>query len=228
MQRDKHQPQPAEQEQNRSAPRTQESYDLVAGTHTELFLHEFDHKPLDREVLDRFAERTAGKGRVLDLGCGPGQAAAYLHSRGADAFGIDLSPAMLEQAKQANPDIDFQQGDMRSLDLPDESLAGIAAFYSIIHIPREEVAAVLRGMRRVLQPGGLLLLAFHRGDSEMHRDELWDIPVSLDFAFFEPPEMEIYLRAGGFLIDDVVERDPYPDVEYPSRRVYMLASKPGA
>ncbi len=214
------------QENAVSASGTQESYDRVAGVYAERFLHEFDHKPMDREMLDRFAERVRSKGRVMDMGCGPGHLARYLHELGVDAFGVDLSPGMLEEARQAHPEIEFRQGDMRSLDLPDGSLAGIAAFYSLIHIPRREVSTVARGFRRALQPGGLMLAAFHRGDHVHHADDLLDTPVSLDFTFFEPHEMEIYLRAGGFLIDEVVVRPPYPDVEYPSERVYILARRP--
>src|SRR5687767_14656650 len=123
---------------------TQASYDRVAGEYAARLLDELDNKPLDRELLDRFAERVAGKGRVCDLGCGPGQIARYLHERGVDVFGLDLSPSMLEEARKAHPGIPFRQGDMRALDLPDNSLAGIAAFYSILHIPRDEVTAVLK------------------------------------------------------------------------------------
>ncbi len=207
---------------------TRQSYDQIAGAYAEHYLHELDHKPVDRDLLDRFAERMKerGQGQVLDLGCGPGQVARYLHDRGVDAFGMDLSPQMVEHARKAHPGIEFREGDMRSPDLPDNSLAGIAAFYSLIHLPRHEVSTVTRRWRRVLQPGGLMLVAFHKGDENRHVDQLLDAPVSLDFTFFDAKEMEIHLRAGGFLIDDVVERDPYPEVEYQGPRVYILARRP--
>jgi ubiquinone/menaquinone biosynthesis C-methylase UbiE len=188
-------------------------------------LHELDHKPLDRELLDRFAQHITGKGRAVDLGCGPGQVARYLHEQGVDALGIDLSPGMVELARQAHPGIEFRQGDMRALPLPDNSLAGIAAFYSIIHIPRADVTAVLRELRRVLQPDGVLLLSFHRGTEIRHFDALWEQPVQLDFIFFERDEMRGYLEAAGFIVDDVIERDPYPDVEVATQRVYVFAHK---
>jgi len=54
---------------------TQTSYDRLAGEYTRRMLHELDHKPRDRELLNQFAQQTLGKGRVLDLGCGPGQVA---------------------------------------------------------------------------------------------------------------------------------------------------------
>jgi ubiquinone/menaquinone biosynthesis C-methylase UbiE len=204
---------------------TQASYDRVSRQYVERLLHEFDHKPLDRELLDRFAKQVTSKGRACDLGCGPGQVARYLHGRGADVFGIDLSPMMVERAREANPDIEFRQGNMQKLDLPDESLAGIAAFYSIIHIPRGEVTQVLKELRRVLQPGGVLLLAFHRGEEVRHLDEWWEQPVSLDFTFFEPEEMSNYLRAADLQVDEVIERAPYPEIETQTQRVYIFASK---
>ncbi len=206
----------------------QTSYDRVAEEYARRMLHELDNKPLDRELLERFARQTAGKGRVADLGCGPGQIARYLHDHGADAFGIDLSPAMVDLARREHPGVEFQQGDMRALDLPDESLAGIAAFYSIIHIPRAEAISVLKELRRVLRPGGLLLLTFHCGDEVHHLDEWWDQPVSVDFVFFQPDEMIGYLGQAGFVLDERIERDPYPEVEAQTHRAYLFAHKPTA
>lgn len=205
---------------------TREGYDKVAAQYARQYLSELDYKPLDRQLLERLAAMTSGKGRVCDLGCGPGHVARYLREQGADAFGIDLSPGMVEQARQAHPGIDFRQGDMRALDLPDNSLAGIAAFYSLLHIPRSEVTEVLRELLRVLKPGGVLLAAFHIGDETLHREELLGESVSLDFAFFTPGEMARYMGDAGFSVDETIEREPYPDVEYPSRRAYIFASKP--
>ena len=136
----------------------QTSYDRVAGQYVERIFDELAHKPLDRALLDRFAADVKELGPACDLGCGPGQVARYLHSRGVNVTGIDLSPGMVEQARQLNPGIEFRQGNMLSLNFDDESLGGIAAFYSIIHIPREEVTDVLRELKRVLRPGGRLSL----------------------------------------------------------------------
>lgn len=204
----------------------QTSYDRVAEEYARQYFKEFDKKPLDRELLDRFAESVHGLGPVCDLGCGPGQVARYLCDRGMDAFGLDLSPGMVEQARQLNPDIEFKQGNMLSLDVEDESWGGIAAFYSIIHIPRKDVTRALRELARVLRPGGLLLLSFHLGQEIIHLDEWWGEEVSVDSYFFQRDEMESYLRSAGFEIEDVVERPPYEGVEYQSRRAYIFTRKP--
>lgn len=208
-----------------SANPTQASYDRVADEYARRMLGELEHKPLDRQLLDRFAAQTAVKGRVADLGTGPGQIARYLHDHGVDAFGLDLSPAMVERARQAHPGMEFRQGDMRALPLPDESLAGMTAFYSIIHIPRAEVIDVLKEARRVLRPGAPLLLSFHRGSEIRHFEALWEQPVSLDFIFFEREEMLGYLSEAGFIVDEVIERDPYRGVEAQTQRVYVFAHK---
>jgi SAM-dependent methyltransferase len=206
--------------------RLRDSYDRLAGEYVARIFHELDHKPFDRELLDRFAARIGSQGTVCDLGCGPGHVARYLHDRDVSVLGIDLSAGMIEQARRLNPGIEFRQGDLKALDVPDKAWAGIVAFYSIIHVPRDQVVAALRELRRVLRPGGLLLLAFHVGREVLHRDELWGQAVSLDFIFFEREEMEGYVRSAGLEIDEAVERPPYEGVEYPSRRAYVLARKP--
>ena len=203
-----------------------ESYDRLAQEYTRRIADELQHKPLDRELLNRFAKQTAGRGEVCDMGCGPGHVARYLRDAGASVFGLDLSPGMLQQARKLNPDIPFREGDMLALDIPDRALAGIAAFYAIVNIPKRSLPAVFCEMQRVLQPGGLLLLAFHTGNEMLHEDELWGQKISMDFFLLSPTEIKIDLEAAGFTIEDVVERDPYPDVEYPSRRAYIFARKP--
>jgi len=209
---------------------TAESYDRVAGEYAQRIYDELAGKPADREVLDRYADRLRGRGVVCDMGCGPGQIGRYLADRGLDVVGIDLSPGMLEQAAALNPDIEFYQGNMLALDEPDGAWAGIVAFYSIIHIPPGEVVAALCEMGRVLRPGGLLLLAFHTGDAtgrrELRETEMWGQQVALDFWFYDAAEMAGYLERAGYAVEAVIEREPYaPEVEYQSRRAYVLGRK---
>jgi len=211
---------------NQGTNELRDSYDQVAEEYVARIFHELEHKPLDRQLLDRFAADVRDLGPACDMGCGPGHIAQYLHNRGVNVLGIDLSTRMIEQARQLNPGIEFQQGNMSALDVNDEVWGGIAAFYSIIHIPREEVISVLGEFRRVLRPNGLLLLSFHQGQESIHLDEWWGKKVSLDFHFFERSEMEAYLRAAGFEIEDSIERPPYEDVEVQTHRTYIFARKP--
>jgi ubiquinone/menaquinone biosynthesis C-methylase UbiE len=150
-----------------------ESYDRLAEEYTHRIADELQHKPLDRELLDRFARQTSGRGEVCDMGCGPGHVARYLRNAGASVFGLDLSTGMLAQARKLNPEIRFREGNMSDLDIADGVLAGIAAFYAIVNISRESLLTVFREMHRVLHSSGLLLLAFHVGNEVLHEDELW-------------------------------------------------------
>jgi len=203
----------------------QSSYDRVADEYVRRIYDELQHKPLDRQLLDKFADRVRPVGLACDMGCGPGHVARYLHERGMQVCGVDLSPEMVERARRLNPGITFMQGDMLGLDAADGAWAGIVAFYSIIHIPRPDVVRALRELKRVLRPDGLLFLAFHVGDDVVHLDEWLGQTVDVDFFFFRAGEMEGYLQAAGFEIEEVNERDPYPDVEHQSRRAYILARK---
>jgi SAM-dependent methyltransferase len=211
----------------RTQAEVQQGYDSVAADYAREFRDELDKKPFDRKMLDWLAERVAPSGVVCDMGCGPGQVARYLQERGVAACGIDLSPEMVRQAQRLNPGIPFQQGNMLALsDVADNSYAGIAAFYCIIHIPRSSVVEALSELKRVLRLTGWLLITFHIGQEIVHRDEWWDKAVSLDFIFFEIEEMKDYLKAAGFELAEVIARDPYPEVEYQSRRAYIFARRP--
>jgi SAM-dependent methyltransferase len=177
-------------------------------------------------LLDRFAAAVRDIGPACDMGCGPGHVTRYLHEQGVQVCGVDLSPAMVESARGLTPGVEFRQGDMLALEAADESWAGITAFYSIIHIPRSDMGQALDELRRVLRPGGLLLLAFHVGEDDIHLDEWWGQRVSVDFFFFRSEEMAGYLADAGFEIEEIIERDPYPDVEHQSRRGYIFARRP--
>ena len=206
-----------------------ESYDRLAEEYARRIFNELQRKVLDRELLDRFAAAVAGHGDICDMGCGPGHVARYLRDAGAKIFGLDLSPQMLEQARKLNPDISFREGNMLALDLPDASLAGIAAFYAIVNIPHEALPIVFREMARVLQPGGLLLLAFHVGDQTIHENELWGQPIAMDFFFFQTSAIQLELEKAGLAIEEIIEREPYaPEVEHQSRRAYIFARRPSA
>ena len=205
-----------------------DSYDRLADEYALRLSDELRHKPLDQQLLRRFAQDLEGRGTVCDMGCGPGHVARYLRDAGAHVIGLDLSPCMLQQARRLNPDILFLEGNMIALDLPDATLAGIAAFYAIVNIPKESLPGVFREIQRVLEPGGLLLLAFHTGDETIHEEELWGYPINMDFFLFPPSAIRALLEAAGFAIEEVIERGPYaPEVEYQSRRAYIFARKPG-
>jgi SAM-dependent methyltransferase len=174
------------------------SYDAIATQYGEQYFDELDGKPFEREVLDRFAASVRGRGRVCDLGCGPGQIARYLVGRGVDAFGIDASASMIATARRLNPKLDFRQGDFFTLPLADGALAGVAAFYCLIHCARGELGRAVAEIHRVLMPGGRLLMAVHAGEGEVGRDEAYGQRVALVATLFSEDEVRAALTAAGF------------------------------
>lgn len=161
-------------------PTVRTDYDANAQAYTAFIGDAFAGSPLNHVLVGAFADlvRQAGGGPVADVGCGPGHVTAYLRDRGTDAFGVDLSPELVAAAREANPGIRFDVGDMGALDVATGSLAGVLANYSVIHTPPDALPAVLRELSRVLAPGGHLLVAFQALADAEGTAEAFDHKVS--------------------------------------------------
>ena len=200
------------------------AYDLASEAYSQKFIHELDHKPLDRELLQRFASLVGSERPVLDLGCGPGHTTARLASLGLSATGVDLSPKMIEKAAALFPQARFAVGDFLALHYKSSSIAGILAFYCIVHLTRDQLQPAFAEMFRVLADGGVLLLSFHVGSEVVRAERFLDTSASLDFSFFQPEQIEATLAAAGFGKIEVRVREPY-DTEHPTKRCYVFAHK---
>ena len=201
-------------------------YDAVAHEYAARLFRELDGKPFDRELLDGL-EKSAPPGPFLDLGCGPGHVARFIAERGRTVIGIDLSPAMVAVARNLTPGVEFRQGDMCSLNLPDSSFAGVIAFYSIIHLSRDELNVVALEISRILAPGGRAALAFHVGDEVRHVESLWGIKTDLHFNFLQPVAVEAALERAGLEVIQSTTRPPYaPEVESQTTRHYSVVQRP--
>jgi uncharacterized protein len=120
--------------------------------------------------------------------------------------------------------MDFTEGDMTALDLPDGSCTGIVCFYALIHIPRAQVPIALAEMRRVLVRGGALLLAVHGGQGSLHADEMVGQPADLDVTLFSLAELCGLVRGADLAVVEAHERAPY-EMEHPTTRLYVWASR---
>ncbi|TQM84887.1 methyltransferase family protein [Saccharothrix saharensis] len=193
---------------------TRTSYDTVAESYTDLTRESLAKLPLLRGVLALFAEaaREVG-GPVADVGCGPGHITAHLRGLGLDAFGVDLSPRMVDIARRDHPGARFEVGSMTDLPLADGSVGAVLAFYSVIHVPDAEVPAVLAHFRRVLRPGGVVLLGFHVGDRDHLKTEGYGgHPMSLHVHRRPVERVAGWLRDAGFTIAAQVLLDPDDEV----------------
>ena len=190
---------------------TRSSYDTVAVSYADQLRDGLDGRPYLRAGLALFADlvQDAGGGPVADVGCGPGHVTAHLHKLGLDAFGIDVSPGMVEVARSDHPELRFEVGSMTDLRLADESTAGLLAFWSLIHVPDDAVPAVLAGFRRVLRPGAPLLIGFHVGEgSRLKTQGYGGHPMKVRVHRRRPAQLSGWLREAGFTVETEMLLDP--------------------
>ncbi|SNY45259.1 class I SAM-dependent DNA methyltransferase [Paractinoplanes atraurantiacus] len=183
---------------------TRRSYDTVAGSYADFVRGSLEQQPYLRAALALFADlvHTAGGGPVADVGCGPGHVTARLRQLGVDAFGIDLSPAMIDVARRDHPGLRFAVGSMTDLPLADASAAAVLAFWSLIHVPDDEIPAVFGHFHRVLRPGGLVLAGFHVGDgSRLKTEGYGGHPMNVYVHRRRPDRVAHWLRDAGFTVD---------------------------
>ncbi|MEU1588823.1 class I SAM-dependent methyltransferase [Micromonospora sp. NPDC005710] len=183
---------------------TRTSYDTVAVSYANLVRDLLADAPYERDALASFAELVAanGGGPVADVGCGTGRITAHLHTLGVDAFGIDLSPGMIAVARRDHPELSFEVGSMTDLDLADGSVAGLVAWYSLIHVPDARIDAVFAHFQRVVRPGGPLLLGFHVGDGTTLKTEGYGgHPMNVHVHRRQPAEVAAWVRQYGFTVD---------------------------
>jgi len=192
---------------------TRASYDTVAVSYAGLLRDALAGEPFQRGILALFAElvRARGNGPVADIGCGPGRITAYLRGIGLDAFGIDLSPAMIDVARRDHPGLRFEVGSMTGLDLADDSVTGLLAWFSLIHVPDDEVPTVLTEFFRVLRPGGSVLLGFHAGEgSELKTTGYGGHPMKVYVHRRSPARVAAWLHAAGFTVEAEMAHCPAP------------------
>jgi uncharacterized protein YceH (UPF0502 family)/precorrin-6B methylase 2 len=201
------------------------AYDTVASAYSDALLDELTGKPFDIWLLERIAADADGP--ILDLGCGPGQIAAFLADTGADVHGMDASPAMVEQARANFGDLDFTVGRFDQVLRPRAAAAwgAIVAWYAFVHLSPSELAPTLRTVGATLRPGGTLALAVHLGDGVLHAEEWFGLPVDVDFVHHDREQVLAAVTAAGLEAVEWYVRSPVPE-EAQTVRLYVRARRP--
>jgi uncharacterized protein YceH (UPF0502 family) len=209
--------------------RVRAAYGARAAEYADLLVDELDDLAFERWLLDRVVT-AAGSRPVVDAGCGPGHVTAYLDAAGADAFGIDLTPEMVEQARSRFPHVRYEVGDLTRLIRPQsaDGWGAVLGWYSLIHLAGSELPAAVAALARPLAPGGVLVLALHAGDDVRPSTFAGDVP--LDVVLHEPADVVAAVAAAG--LDDVewYVRGPVPRLREreTTDRLYVLARRPPA
>ena len=186
---------------------TRAAYDTVAESYADLVRDELDGRHLEHGLLATFADRVSS-GDVLEVGCGTGRITEHLHCLGVDVAGMDLSPNMIEVARREHPHLRFEVGSMEELEAGDSTLAGIVAWYSIIHTPPHQLSTIFAELHRVLVPEGLLLLAFQAGNERVRLEQAYGHSVSYDAYRLDPDAVAGMLVEANFEVDVRVHRAP--------------------
>jgi SAM-dependent methyltransferase len=199
------------------------TYDTVADEYAEKFGDDLDALPFDRGLLDEVAAASQG-GVVLDVGCGPGQAAGYLGDGGVSVAGVDLSERALSIARGRPGVLGGVVADMRALPVAAGACRGLVLFYSLHHLGRDEVVDGLRELRRVVAAGGMVLVATHQGRGELASPTEWlgHQVEALAATLFAEEELVAAFEAADLEVLHVRRRDPLPH-EHPGPRLYLTA-----
>jgi len=144
-----------------SAADVARAYSALAERYVELFGTVGSVDPDDLRLVDAHLARRTGP--VLDLGCGPGHLSGFLARTCPVVTGIDLVPEFLDHARRSSPEARFVRASLTALPVADAAVAGVLAWFSLIHLDPAELDGVLGGIRRVLRPGGALVVGFFVG-----------------------------------------------------------------
>jgi len=207
--------------------RMRSSYDDIAATYADHLVDELEALPFEAWLLDRVLGHAAGQ-PVVEVGSGPGHVTAYLADGGADATGIDLSPAMVSEARRRFPGRNFEVGDLRLLTRPATSSgwAAVLGWYSLIHLAASELPAAVGALARPLAPGGWLVLGMHAGAEVRHLDEWFGHEVDLDIVLHDPAFVVGAVETAGLVDIEWYLRGPLTARGETTQRLYVVARKP--
>jgi len=176
------------------------NFRIVRDTYDKIAEHYYKDRDLFKHnvELDQFSARLSKGDSVLDIGCGGGiPVTRYLIDKGFNLTGIDFSTGMLAIAKRTCPEARLIKMNMAELAFDNNSFNGVVAFYSIIHFPRNLHSALFKDIRRILRPGGVMLICLGSDDWEAV-DEYYD--EKMYWSHFGSEESLVIVKQAGFEI----------------------------
>jgi len=161
-----------------------------------------------RRWLARALELIPPGADVLELGCGAGVPMTRALAAGRRVTGVDISARQIELARAAVPEATFVHADMTALDLAPASFDAVVAFYSLTHVPRADLPALLASVRGWLRPGGVFLASMGAQDAPDEVEEDW-LGAPMFFSHHGAKKNRAMVRRAGFELEEaVVEAEP--------------------
>ena len=203
------------------------AYATVAASYADRFDDELADLPFESWLLRRVVELADGA-PVIEVGTGPGHVAAFLADAGANATGLDLIPAMIDEARRRHPGVTYEVGDLRQLMRPatHDGWGAVLAWYSLIHLAASELPNAIASLVRPLRAGGWLVLALHVGAEVLSVDEWFGYEVELDFVLHDRADVVATVERAGLQDVEWYQRGPRPARGESTERGYVLARKP--
>ncbi len=175
-----------------------------------------DHLPDDWwvEGTNRFLSYLPEGGSILDVGCGSGMKSKYFLDRGYEVMGVDISQGLLAIARREAPGGEYRLLPMEELHTLPNLFDGVFAQASLLHIPKQEAAAIVKMMADRLKPGGFLYVAVKEArpghaPEEVLRENDYGYEYERFFSYYTVAELESYVRAAGLSVATSVP-NPHP------------------
>jgi ubiquinone/menaquinone biosynthesis C-methylase UbiE len=197
------------------------TYDKIAEKYSQQYFDDLT----ETSYIDKFLKSIPAGGKILDVGCGPGQFTGYMMRAGFDVTGIDFSSAMIATAQHKVPEGTFLPMDMRALEFEDESFDGILVAYSLIHIASEDIPKTLEGFYRVLKPHGSIEIIAQAGKPDQIIDEPFLPSEKMFFNFFSTGRLSRFLKNAHFEVQFQLEAASLDPDSVSDRVIYTIAKK---
>ena len=174
--------------------------------------------------LRRAVELIPAGARVLELGCGAGIPMTAALAEDRDVTGVDISARQIELARENVPAATFVHSDMTALEFEPASFDAVVAFYSLTHVPRDEVPPLLGRIREWLRPGGVLVATMGVEDDPGGIEHDW-LGVDMYFSHFSARRNRRLVEAAGFVVDSA-EVLTEPEDRFAARFLWIVAHAP--
>jgi SAM-dependent methyltransferase len=174
--------------------------------------------------LQRALDLIPARARVLELGCGAGVPMTAALAEGRHVTGVDISATQVELARRNVPAATFLQADMTALAFEPESFDAVVAFYSLTHVPRDDVPPLLARVRDWLRPGGTFLASFGVEDDPGTIEEDW-LGVDMYFSHFSAKKNRRLVAEAGLVVDSA-EVLIEPEDRCDARFLWVVAHRP--
>lgn len=199
-----------------------DSYNKAGQSYFDMFHDDISQHKEDQVLLDNFLKELPLKPVICDMECGPAaQYGGFIAYKCSEMHALDISDKNLELAAKKFPNLKYHCMDMCNTQFKNNTFDAVISFYAIFHIPKEQTKLVFKEFKRILKPGGKLLVVTHKGGYENTITNLWGHEnLSLFANFHNEKEIAAAASATGFKTDKLSSSKSF--YEFPEERLIFI------